>query len=428
MESIKHSKTLGVPAADAKHSGLGSLATKSDLSASKNSSDELPSPVDLKKSISRKKSTAPKEFIPEVQGPEDLNRLLGSTLNAILDENKGSNVIASPLSLYSCFAMIGQGLGGGKTFKELQKVFGFTENTILSDSLLKSILKVTEAEGVTVKMVSHLYTNKNVKIKSDFVEELKTKYHAIAKSLDFSKPETVDEINQQISESTEGLVSGALSQLNPTSFSMIIASIYFKGQWLRSFSEEQNFQHDFKKADKTKVKCTFMANKTGLAGLHTSAEYEYLSISYKDEQTKLVIEMAKDGILKKPDLQSIVGVATKAEGQVEVFIPKFKSVFTCDVIPIMKNVGIQKVFSASKEFTNITDHQMCVNNVLHTACIQVDEVGTEAFCFIMMEEIGEGATAAEVPKFVADKPFYFHIVDSASKIILFSGTVEEPRF
>ena len=429
MESIKHSKTLGVPAADAKHSGLGSLATKSDLSASKNSSDELPSPVDLKKSISRKKSTAPKECIPEVQGPEDLNRLLGSTLNAILDENKGSNVIASPLSLYSCFAMIGQGLGGGKTFKELQKVFGFTENTILSDSLLKSILKVTEAEGVTVKMVSHLYTNKNVKIKSDFVEELKTKYHAIAKSLDFSKPETVDEINQQISESTEGLVRGALNQLSPTAFSVMVNSIYFKGEWEYPFSEDTNFQHPFKKSDGTQVESTFMAHRNNLASIKIGKGCSnYLALSYVGGDLKLVIEMTKDKVLGPHDPDEVMQVAAQTPSMCEVYIPKFKSVFSCDLLPVLKKLGIHRIFSASKEFSKITDHQMCIGSIVHNACIQVDERGTEAFCFTMAEEFGEGSSGTALPKFVADRPFYFHLVDIRNKIILFSGTLEEPRF
>jgi serine protease inhibitor len=357
-----------------------------------------------------------------------LNTILLKLLGSIVEQNPGSNVIASPLCLYWCFTMIAEGLGAGKTLRELQTALGFGTDEIIGAHLAKMILSLSDSELVVLKIASSIFTNKNVKIKPGYLELLRNKYKSNAKSLDFSKPETVDEINQQISDSTDGLVSGAISQLNPTAFSMIVASIYFKGQWLRSFSEEQNFQHDFKKADKTKVNCTFMANKTGLAGLHTSTEYEYLALTYKDEQTKLVIEMAKDGILKKPHLQSIIEAAIKQDTQVEVFIPKFKSVFTCDVIPVMKNLGIQKVFAASKEFTNITDHQMCVNNVLHTACIQVDEVGTEAFCFVMMEEIGEGATTAQVPKFIADKPFYFHIVDSAAKIILFSGTVEEPRF
>lgn len=408
-----------------------SLQTKSGLSGTSSIDESKVEDLGLSKTRSTKKTktlVASDGPAPPVTDSQVLNGILLKLLSSIVDLNPGSNVIASPLCLYWCFTIIAEGLGPGKSLKELQTALGFGTEEIIGAHLIKMILSLSESELVVLKIASSIFTNKNVKIKPTFLELLKTKYSSTAKSLDFSKPETVDEINEQISSSTDGLVTGAISQLNPTAFSMIIASIYFKGQWLRSFSEEQNFQHNFTKADKSKVSCTFMANKTGLAGLHTSPEYEYLALSYKDEQTKLVIEMAKDGILKKPDLQSIISVATKAETQVEVFIPKFKSIFTCDVIPIMKNLGIQKVFTASKEFANITDHQMCVNNVLHTACIQVDEVGTEAFCFVMMEEIGEGATAAAVPKFVADKPFYFHIVESASKVILFSGTVEEPRF
>src|SRR3990167_8600422 len=387
-----------------------SLQTKSGLSGTSSIDESKVEDLGLSKTRSTKKTktlVASDGPAPPVTDSQVLNGILLKLLSSIVDLNPGSNVIASPLCLYWCFTIIAEGLGPGKSLKELQTALGFGTEEIIGAHLIKMILSLSASELVVL---------------------LKTKYSSTAKSLDFSKPETVDEINEQISSSTDGLVTGAISQLNPTAFSMIIASIYFKGQLLRSFSEEQNFQHNFTKADKSKVSCTFMANKTGLAGLHTSPEYEYLALSYKDEQTKLVNEMAKDGMLKKPDLQSIISVATKAETQVEVFIPKFKSIFTCDVIPIMKNLGIQKVFTASKEFANITDHQMCVNNVLHTACIQVDEVGTEAFCFVMMEEIGEGATAAAVPKFVADKPFYFHIVESASKVILFSGTVEEPRF
>jgi Serpin (serine protease inhibitor) len=144
MESVKCDPKLKVPilSTELKRSGTTSQTTKSELSGgARNSSGELASPVELKKTVSRKRSSAEKVENPKIMSTQDLNKILGSTLQAILEENKGANVIASPLSLYSCFAMIGEGLAGGKTFKELQRVFGFTEDAILSESLLNSILK-----------------------------------------------------------------------------------------------------------------------------------------------------------------------------------------------------------------------------------------------------------------------------------------------
>jgi serine protease inhibitor len=278
-------------------------------------------------------------------------------------------------------------------------------------------------------MVSHLYTNKNVKIKSEFVEELKSKYKAIAKSLDFSKPETVDEINQQISDSTDGLVRGALTQLNPTAFSVMVNSIYFKGEWEYPFSEELNFQHPFKKSDGTLVDSTFMAHRNILAAIKIGTGHlNYLALSYVGGDLKLVIEMTKDKVLGAHNPDDVLSVATQKPSMCEVYIPKFKSVFSCDLLPVLRKLGIQRIFAASKEFSKITDHQMCISSIVHNACIQVDERGTEAFCFTMAEEFGEGDSGIAIPKFVADRPFFFHLVDVRNKIVLFSGTLEEPRF
>ena len=385
---------------------------------------------DVTKSGPIKLEKKPSKEIKEL--PSELNEKLAAALGSILEANKGVNVITSPLSIYMSFAVLAEGMTG-ESLKELQKIFGFVEGSILDKKTLESIEHFVSKDNddVLIHMDTSLFTNKNVKLKKDYIEAIKKKYFSSAESLDFSDPKTVSIINEKIAYNTNNLVKYGIQKLSPTSLAVLVNTIYFKGVWADPFNQENTFEHEFKKADDSKVTVEFMAKKNSYFRFKHTDRYSYLSIPYQSEETTFVIEMAKDGKLDTThNPKEVIDVAKNVDKQMcDIFVPKFKSVFNCDMIPILKELGLNRVFISNKDFSKITDHNMCINNIVHNACIQVDEEGTEACAFTM--EVMEGQIAAaevEIPKFIADRPFFFHIVDCVREVILFSGTIEEPKF
>lgn len=80
-------------------------------------------------------------------------------------------------------------------------------------------------------MTNCLYTNKNIKIKKEYIETVQKKYSAYAESIDFSDANAIKIINEKISKSTNNNVKKAIDKLSPYAFSVVINTLYFKCLW-----------------------------------------------------------------------------------------------------------------------------------------------------------------------------------------------------
>lgn len=362
-----------------------------------------------------------------------MNHTFSKLFEAIADANQESDiVISSPLSIFACFAMLAEGLTG-TSFKELHKLFDYDKDEVLDKDTLETFDKVFRNktdQDVQVIIDNCLYTNKNIKIKPEYIKVIQEKYKANAESLDFSDPKSIKIINDRICKSTNDLVKKAIGELSPYSFAMLINTVYFKAEWRTKFNKDDNQEMEFIKYNDEKEQCTFMINKSMSCCYDISHDkYHYLALAYKSPRFKFVIEMAQDGQLDEIDVKHVLKIAKETkEKTAEVYLPKFKGMFNCDLVEVLKELGVKKIFAASKEFSKITDHQMCLATIVHNACIQVDEDGVEASMFTFAEEAGTILGNAENMKFIVNRPFYFHVVETVENLILFSGFVEMPHF
>ena len=75
----------------------------------------------------------------EAKESKKINHILAKVFEEIVNQNDTDNIIVtSPLSLFTCFAMLAEGLSG-TTFKELDKIFDFDDEKILDDDVFASI-------------------------------------------------------------------------------------------------------------------------------------------------------------------------------------------------------------------------------------------------------------------------------------------------
>ena len=178
-----------------------------------------------------------------------------------------------------------------------------------------------------------------------------------------------------------------------------------------------------------KKKCEFMVNRSMQVVVDHHDNYSYLCLPYQSENFKFVIEMANDSVLEDTHPKRIIEIANcKKEETYEVFLPKFKGFSSCDVDEVLKKMGVKKLFTANKDFSKITDHQMCLSEIVHNAVIQVDEEGVEVSLFTFATVEGDISSGVTTPQFVVNRPFYFHIVETKEDLILVSGYVGMPEF
>ena len=159
----------------------------------------------------------------------------------IIDENKGENVIFSPLSLYQVISLVLNG-AGGKTREEVFKVL-FPDKD-LDEQLIKDVNSniekiITDIESenngevdnkVIFNNVNALFHQEGISFKDEF-KQICTQYNT-----SYFKLESVEQVNNYVSEHTNGKITDFLKSIDGVLF-MIINALYFKGSWDKKFDE-----------------------------------------------------------------------------------------------------------------------------------------------------------------------------------------------
>lgn len=111
------------------------------------------------------------------------------------------------------------------------------------------------------------------------------------------------------------------------------------------------------------------------------------------------------------------------EDEVEVFVPRFSITADFTLNVILEQMGLSDIFDANRaNLSRISKHSIYLSRIIHKAKIDVNEVGTVATA-------ATGAifaNKATPPRFYANRPFAFLIIEKQSKTLLFGGQVRNP--
>lgn len=188
-----------------------------------------------------------------------------------------TNLVVSPFSLSSALAMTLYG-ARGNTATDLGKTLFSAPN--FSEASVKSIVPAFERlvqKGVidnskVLNVANFLYAQKDYNIKEDFQKTLEKSFAATSKRLDFSAPDSVTVVNDDIATATKGKIKNLLSGLDPMTRLILANAVYFKGTWKTKFN-----------ADKTKKERFNMENNAGAVDVDMMFMKQKLQIGYSDE-------------------------------------------------------------------------------------------------------------------------------------------------
>ena len=338
------------------------------------------------------------------------------------------NTITSPLSMYACLAMLAEG-SSGQTYDELARVFGYVSEGQVIDPAMANALESLHAgcgKGAVIKMCNMLFVNKMCPLKADFIKTVVTKHRAAAENVDFGDASTTVKINSKIEQSTNGLIKDCITDLSADTACVLVNTIYFKGIWKKKFDKSRTGLDVFTLADGKTVDVEFMAGEMS-AALFTTTEAKYLSLPYEGNRIKFVVELPTKKKLTQLDAGAVIKVATESSVEtVDVNMPRFKFEFKTDLIPVLEGLGIKGAIDGTG-MHKMTNSDVRVSKVIHQAFIQVDEEGTEAAAATAIVMLTYCMPMPSI-RFDVDSPFFFHIVDSATSTILFTGAVQKPEF
>lgn len=358
-----------------------------------------------------------------------------------LDNRK--NILLSPYSIATAFSMLANG-ADGKTKQEIMNLFGI-KDLDKWNAYTKEYIKRYQKEDTKLLTANSVWLSNQLTLSQradqEFFAPLSAYYHVDKKTMDLSADTARKEINNWVSENTNGMISSFLEKNLESSILMILLNaVYFEGDWEEEFRKEDTQPLEFYGANKQtqvdmmcKYKKEFKyVEKNGIQGV----ELPYIGkklvmdiiIPKQNNKTNQqenirecfnqLSEKEKDEFFKAFDESSTEEIS-------ELMIPKFTISYSVDNLKeVLAEMGLNTVFGEEAVFDKIAEG-ICVDKVTHKSKIKVDEKGTEAAAVtsIMMKETA--MLRKDEINFIVNQPFIFVIRDVETGTILFIGDMQD---
>ena len=375
-----------------------------------------------------------------------------------------SNVFISPISVSIALSMLYAG-AETTTKDELSNMMGYMgidKETLFNNysEYIKVISK--ESDGVKLSMANSLWLNKGLNFvpREDYVNLNKEIFNAEVQNLDFSLPDTLSTINKWIEDKTNNKIKDALQDPIDKNVMLLINTIYFKGDWLYPFDPDDTKEDVFTsgEGEANKVDMMFkyvpftnvpmsedeinyltddelkllagsmgttvdyLTGNTKRIEYSKTLDYEAIALPYKGDSNSMYIILPGNKDVNKyieefsMEKFSQIKSNMKPEGHFDIYMPKFKMEYgTVSFKDVLKSLGMVESFNAGADFSGIRPG-IWVDDVLHKAFIEVNEVGTEAAAATVVKMIESMPMS-----FRADRPFLYIITDDTTGSILFIG-------
>lgn len=382
----------------------------------------------------------------------DANNAFGfKMLSTLKKDSKADNLFISPLSVSQVMKMAMNG-AAGKTLQQMASVLQLeaAEPATINKQDQQLLAAITTPNASLVKMfkengggdptfklkiANSLWGNKNIVFAPEFISTCENSYKAFVKSADFSKQQTVTDINNWTSKQTEGKIPTIVQKLRESDLLVLINATYFKAPWEDKFEKQETKQLPFHTVAGTTPKVSMM-HRHARFGYQDNANYQAVRLPYADHSNAMYVLLPReskniDSVLAAMNDQTYKNLAGGFNAKLgDLYLPKFKFDYSKKLEAALQKMGMIDAFSSKDaDFSKMTKTgpRPFVGSVLHKSYVDVNEEGTEAAAVTAMMMVGSGMPRPEQPfQMKVDRPFLFIIANETTNSILFMGIVGDP--
>jgi len=366
--------------------------------------------------------------------PAAADAALGADLFQILTED-ATDTVFSPASVASALRIALCG-ARGQTAAELARVLSLDQDPNPQDAAATGLrLTLTSGGSATFRAPNTVWIQSGLPVSAAFEARLHDAVTLAAADFRAAPEAARTEINRVIASQTEGKISGLLPSGTITALTRLVlaSAVYLKAAWTEPFPERATADAPFYPDGRDQPALTVpMMHGTASRAYLRGDGYQAVLLPYRDINLAMAV-LLPDGPLAplRPKLAAAgLGglLAGTARHQVTLSLPRFRVEAAFDLIPALRRLGVTVAFGDDADFSEITDAaQLRIGAVAHKAYIDVDEQGTEAAAATAV--VMRTAAAMRPPPpvtMVADRPFLFAIIDTATGLPLFLGQVSRP--
>lgn len=343
------------------------------------------------------------------------------------------NFMISPLSLSMALAMTWNG-ADGETKAVMQKVLkldGYADQEVNEyyEKLREALLKTDPSTKLAI--ANSIWTNKNIKIKDDFIRLNNEYFNSTVESVDFSDANSVKLMNKWAADNTNNLITHVLDKTNPNALMYLMNALYFKGIWTSEFNSRNTSSKPFYSEDGQTKNVDMMHQKSSF-NYNENQTMQIVELPYGNQAFSMIVLLPKEGNKLADVTQELQNsnswgnlVSGLRSTQVDLYLPKFKTEYSRVLNDVLEKMGMGIAFEpGAADFSRMTDADAFISFVEQFTYINTDEVGTEAAAVTV---VGIELTSYQPDRtatFNANRPFIYIIRENSTGSILFMGAVK----
>ncbi|XP_043468170.1 neuroserpin-like [Leptopilina heterotoma] len=357
--------------------------------------------------------------------------------------HESGNVLLSPLSANLALSMVVLGARGNTKRELLQTLYLEDHDAQIKydySSLYYTLPNVNSSE---LNILNKAFISTNLNVKQTYKDVLTRYFHAEEEQLDFSNAgQAARSINTWVSRGTNGKINQILTagDLDENTAMVLTNVVYFKGEWQYKF-EDFNYLY-FNSADGQRTLVPGMKQEVDISYANVPAiGASFVELPYKGSSDIIMQIVLPNSDVSLQEVETKLETITlpnlrkeRSSKKVIIYMPKFKFEKTIELIPILKEMGIQELFSYRSDLGGITQQLLKVNKIKQKVVIEVNKEGSEAAAATAVVAVFRTAYSrrGDGPiNFRVDRPFHFRIIKTGGRndgIVLFSGNYKRPEY
>lgn len=353
-------------------------------------------------------------------------------------QEHGENVMLSPLSILYALGMTACG-AAGNTLSQMENVlYGGTDADTANRYFLEYMRTLPDGMGgVSLDIANSIWFNDRLSsfsVNTEFLSKNATYYGAGVYGRDFARPETLSEVNQWVSDNTDGMIPAVLSQLTGEELMLLVNTVLFDGKWAESYGENDIREGVFiPYGDAGYTDVSYLCSTE--SGYFTLGDGKGFVRPYA-ERYNFVGILPDEGVDVYDYVSSFTGeelvdaMENLTYKKTYVRIPEF----SFDSAPLVKEhlvaLGMTDAFGSGADFSRlgtVEGGNICISDIIHKTRIEVSRDGTKAAAATVVSVVATsaGPNAEQPVRIYLERPFVFAITDSETGLVLFCGVVTE---
>lgn len=338
----------------------------------------------------------------------------------------------SPVSVAIYLGMLANATTG-YTHTQILEALG-TDNVAILNSICEKYLHHLPCDnnGSSISINNRFWVNKTFTVPSEFCDLMASSYNAGVETVDFSKENTVTDINEWVSDKTNGLITSLLDGDWKSYISIPMANantVYFKGLWGVKFDPQNTTSEIFQTPDGSRnvkmmhntIRCSYASNDLA----------QMVSLEFEGPVNEMEFYLPAEGVSVKqliadltPEVQSDLRSNAYLH-DVTLSLPQFCTYSSSDLNRALSKLGITNLKNSDFSPMGLGIQEA---SVVHKTSVKIDEEGAEMAALTGGWVTAVGPDDKEYKKVHVDfnRPFVYIVRNRRTDAILMAGAVTNP--